>query len=177
MNVTPPWHMCLDRLFSQRIHSFWLFFVSQWLSKSAGAHTISTQIARRLTCFLFISCPCWIYSYCPYTQPTWGRILGQSPLCWISLCGTCIPCFARLPGTSFIVYSCCLELFVFFFCLFVLHVKSNSFCLERVLSCCWLGKVEHIARRQSCSAQCFELAKFFSKVWIFKGRKRSFWDI
>lgn len=60
-------------------------FVSQWLSKSAGAHTISTQTARCLTCFLFISCPRWIYSYCPYTQPTWGRILGESSLLNFSL--------------------------------------------------------------------------------------------
>jgi hypothetical protein len=32
--------------------------------------------------------------------------------------------------------------------------------------------VEHITSWQSCSALCFELVKFFSKVYIFKAKKK-----
>lgn len=170
--------MCVDRFFSQRIHSFWLSLSPSGYLSQLG---LTPSQCKRLDVWLVFSSFPVPAGFIPTAliPNQHGAEFWESPLCRISLCGTCIPCFARLPGTSFIVYSCCLELVVFFCCccLFVLHVKSNSFCPERVLSCCWLGKVEHIARQRSCSAQCFEFAKFFSKVWIFNGRKRSFWYI
>lgn len=140
-----------------------------WDRSQLGLAILAMDTAPHCTCFHFL--PCWICSYSSHTQPTWVGIWGQSLRCWISLCGTCIPCLAPNSQARAALRAAAAQSLRYF--LFIHSAcKIESILSWKVLSCHWSEAAEHITRRQSCGARVFELVKFFSKVWISKGRRR-----
>lgn len=167
--------MCLDRFFSQHIHSFWLSLSpSGYLSQLGLMPSHANGSTFDLFSFHFL--PPLDLFLLPLHPTNMGQNSGtESSLLNFSL-WYLYSLLCPTPRHKFRCVQLLLRAICIF--LFVCSACKIKFILSRmILSCYWSGKVEYIARWQSCSAQCFELAKFFSKVWIFKGRKRSFWYI
>lgn len=141
--MTPLWHVCLDRFFSQRIHSFWLSPLPSGYLSQIGL-VISWKFLLILLRFLLIFCP----SVCitmDLTPNKHGLELHKADgflvflLCRISICGTRISFSAEFPATVLSEGSCCSES-LWIFLSFFLHM-SNSVCLERSsVSTGWPGE-------------------------------------
>lgn len=89
---------------------------SGYLSQLGLTPSHSKKKKKTFDLFSLHFCPRWLYSYCPYTQPTRDRLLGQSPLCWISLCGTysllCPTPRHKLHCVQFLLRTICIFLFI-----------------------------------------------------------------